>query len=147
MKSNAGLVALGLTGFVVASVGATILQTIVNGFLPNNGPDLPGKMEPTPQQRAKQQWEAEQRAKGIKVTAEKQEESSAASAAPVESSPAPEPAPAPAPEPTPAPQPAPAPRPVAQPAPPPPSRSGPGNFDAPVPFAPAPPAPTGPGNM
>lgn len=141
LKSNAGLVALGLTGFVVASVGATVLQTIVNGFLPNTSPDLPGKMEPTPQQRAKQQWEAEQRAKGIKVTAEKQEQSSAASAAPVESSPAPEPAP------TPAPEPAPAPRPVAQPAPPPPSRSGPGNFDAPVPFAPAPPAPTGPGNM
>ena len=138
VKRNAGLIALGLTGFVVASVGATILQTIVNGFLPNNEPDPPGELAPTPQQRAKQQWEAEQKANGIKTTAEKQEQQSAASAAPTESSPTAEPEPAPVVHS--APQSAP------YSAPPPPAPRGPGNFDAPAPSY-APPAPTGPGNM
>jgi hypothetical protein len=131
MKQKLLLLTLGLAGFLVASIGATILQMIVGGFLPNNQPDPPGEMMRDPVR------EATAKSNKPTATAKPQQQQEAVKAAPEETTSAPAPAPGPAPTPAPAPAPAPA---------PPPPVVGPGNMDVPHTYYPSAPA-TGPGNL
>lgn len=136
MKQKLFLGFVGLLAFIVASAGVSIIQMIVGSMLPNTGPDPAGKMEPTPQQRAKAEYQQQVKegkqppiteAKSETKSEPKQTESpQVETQQPTETQPEPQPV-------------------VRQVAPPPPTR-GPGNFDAPEPYY-APPSPVGPGNM
>lgn len=141
MRRNILLGIFGIVGFLIACAGVATIQLIIGGLLPNNGPDPAATFEPSPEERAKQQWEAEQKQLGNTTTTQEPNEVTSAP------EPTPDPATQPAPTPQPNPQLAPAPPPQPTynpPAPPPPT--GPGNFDAPQPSYPSPGA-TGPGNL
>lgn len=118
-----------LVGFVFASVSVSLIQMAVGALVPGASEDKPGVLVPSPEEKTKQAWEESQKA------AKAETESQQSQLASTETQPAETPAPAPAVVEAPV---AP-PRPVV-------SRTGPGDFDAPV-FVPPPAAPTGPGNF
>lgn len=130
-----GLILCGVAAFVVASAGASIVGTLVNGLIPNNRPDPPGELEPSPEERSKKEWAATQTKSDSKPQEPKQEaKQPAAKETPVEqpkepatTSPTPEPV-------------------VAAPSPP-RLTTGPGNLDAPVENPYFHPVQTGPGNL
>ena len=153
MKHKLFLVFVGSVAFIGASLVLYILQMIVGGFLPNNGPDPAAKMEPTPQQRSRQEYQQAVKegrqpplsgsTSAVQTTQPQQQtQQSQQQSEPTYVEPKPQQtyvAPAPKPEPAPAPQPAPV-------APPPPPR-GPGDLDAPAPPAYYRSGSAGPGNM
>ena len=146
VKHKLFLVFVGSVAFIGASLVLYILQMIVGGFLPNNGPDPAAKMEPTPQQRSRQEYQ-----QAVKEGRQPPLSGATPSVQTTQPQQQPEPTyveqkpqqtyadPAPKPEPAPAPQPAPA-------SPPPPPR-GPGDLDAPAPPAYYRSGSAGPGNM
>lgn len=149
MKQKLILVFLGSVAFIGASVFVSVLQMIVGGFLPNTGPDPAAKMEPTPQQRARQEYQQAVKdgrqpplsgGKSSEQVAQPQQETQQQEPAYVEQKPQ---------QTYVAPTPKPDPEPVAQPtpAPAPPAPRGPGNMDAPEPPAYYRSGSSGPGNM
>lgn len=135
MRRNLFLVFVGLIGFMVASVGAALLQSIVGSTFNTNKPDPPGQLAPDPvRQATTKKYKASQ----------PQPREPEPQPTQAEQTPAPEPqqqAYTPEPEPQPQSTSAPVYR-------PPLAARGPGNLD--VPAAPPPPyqsGPTGPGNM
>ena len=62
MRQKIVLILLGCTAFVAVTVIVSILQTIVNGFLPNNNPDPPGRMAETAIERSKREYEQQVKA-------------------------------------------------------------------------------------
>jgi hypothetical protein len=122
-----------LIGFIIACAGVATMQMVMGSLIPDNKPDPDGKLEPDPQEKSKQEWEAKLKETGQTTSATKEE--------PVKQQEQQQ-----EPSPTVVEQPAPPPQPVAPPPPPRIQSTGPGNFDAPPAYYP-PPAPTGPGNM
>ena len=122
-----------LIGFIIACTGVATMQMIMGAFINNNAPDPDGKLDPDPQVKAKQEWEAKLKDNGQSTSSTKEEPTTQ----PTEATPQQTP---PVVEQPVAPQPA--------PAPPPPRAltTGPGNFDAPPAYY-APSGATGPGNM
>lgn len=120
-------------GFIIACAGVATMQMVMGSLIPSNQPDPDGKLEPDPQEKSKQEWEAKLKETGQSESSTQQEtqtqptESTPQQTPPVTEQPV-------VPPPTPAPQ---APRALT---------TGPGNFDAPPAYY-APSGATGPGNM
>lgn len=53
-------------GFFVATVIMSFLQMGAKSLIPGENPDPPGALKPTAEERAKKDWEAQQKAQGIK---------------------------------------------------------------------------------
>lgn len=134
MSRNIKYVLLGICAFVIASVGANLVGLVVNAIFPNpNRPDPEGKLEPDPQQKAKAEWLQQLEGGGGTTDGKTSEATETKSEAPQKEEPAEQPAPQPQEQ-----------APVYRaPAP----STGPGNYDAPVPYDPPPPMSSGPGNM
>ena len=127
-------VGIGVAAFIVASAGVSLVSMAVSSLVPGASPDKEGKLDPSPEQKAKAEW--------LTQMGGSQETQSSTQSKETEEAKAPDPQPAPQ-------QPEPersAPPPVDPPTPP-RVASGPGNFDAPL-YAPPPPVPqVGPGNL
>lgn len=132
--------AAGLAAFVVAAALVSIISTMVSALIPGRSPDAPGKLDVSPEEKSRREYEATLNSKQESKSNESHNETivQQEAAPPQEASSQQEATSAPSAAPVP-------PTPVAPPAPP---VRGPGNLDAPpAPFAGGGIYPTGPGNM
>lgn len=131
MRHKIVLILFGCTAFVAVTILITVLQAIVNGFLPNNRPDPPGQMMERPIDKARREVKQKPETKPTQTQTEPKPQTTTESQ--TEN---------PEPEPETQTQSQPEPSVIESPprAPAPPSR-GPGNLGAP------PPPSTGPGNL
>jgi hypothetical protein len=133
-----GIIVAGFAAFVVGSVVVTLVSSAVSALVPGRTPDPPGNLEPSPEEKAKADWEAKMgKSQETQPKDDTKEE-------PTDTKEDSQPAEPPADsaqqsisEPSP---------PVAPPTPPRVS-TGPGNFDAPAYVPPPPPPSVGPGNL
>ena len=120
-------------GFLIACAGVATMQMVMGSLIPSNQPDPDGKLDPDPQEKSKQEWEAKLKEDGQSEPSTKQEptpqptETTPQQTLPVVEQPV-------------------APQPALAPPPPRALTTGPGNFDAPPAYY-APSGATGPGNM
>lgn len=126
-------VGIGVAAFIVASAGVSLVSMAVSSLVPGASPDKEGKLDPSPEQKAKAEW--------LTQMGGSQETQSSTQSKEAKEAKAPDPQPAPQqPEPERS-------APPVDPPTPPRAASGPGNFDAPL-YAPPPPVPqVGPGNL
>lgn len=133
-------VGIGVAAFVVASAGVSLVSMGVSALVPGASPDKEGKIDPSPEEKAKAEWLTQmggssetQSSTQSKETTETSKETETKAAEPQ-------------PEAQPQESERSAPPPVVAPTPPRVS-TGPGNFDAPM-YSPPPPVPqVGPGNL